>query len=328
MIVVTGGAGFIGSNLVAALEARGERDIVVVDRFGADERWRNLAKRDLHSIVPPERMKEFVSDSRRDIGMIFHMGAISSTTERNVDLIVENNWQASLDLWNIACQYDLRLVYASSAATYGAGEQGFDDDARPEALARLSPLNPYAWSKHLFDRRIAHVAADSEHAPAQCVGLKFFNVYGPNEQHKGAQRSVVPQFYAQIAAGGPARLFKSYREGYADGGQKRDFIYVDDTVAVMLWLLDNPHVNGLFNVGTGRARSFLDIAHAIFAALGKKPDIEFIDMPESLRAPYQYFTEAKMDRLRKAGFDRPFTPLEQGVGEYVTKYLRAADPYR
>jgi len=327
MIVVTGGAGFIGSNLVAALEARGERDIVVVDRFGADERWRNLAKRDLHSIVPPERMKEFVSDSRRDIGMIFHMGAISSTTERNVDLIVENNWQASLDLWNIACQYDLRLVYASSAATYGAGEQGFDDDARPEALARLSPLNPYAWSKHLFDRRVMRLTASRGSRAPQWAGLKFFNVYGPNEYHKGHMVSVVKVKHDELAAGQPARLFRSDVAGLADGQQRRDFIWVGDVVDVMLWLLDNPAASGLFNLGTGQARTYLDLAHAVCDAAGQPRRVEFVDMPQKLIGQYQSFTQASMDKLRTAGFNGQFTPLEEGIRRYVHDYLASGDLY-
>jgi len=328
MIVVTGGAGFIGSNLVAALEARGERDIIVVDRFGADDKWRNLAKRTLADIIPPEGLTDLISAGRHDVRMIFHLGAISTTTERDVDLILANNWRLSAELWELARRFELRLVYASSAATYGDGSQGFDDDPSSEALARLVPLNAYAWSKHLFDRRVARAVEAREHLPGQWAGLKFFNVFGPNEAHKGGQMSVVPQFHAQTRNGGAARLFKSYRADYPDGGQTRDFIHVDDAVAVMLWLFDHPEINGLFNVGTGQARSFLDIANALFAALGEKPRVQFVEMPEGLRDRYQYFTEARTDRLRAAGFDRPFTPLEQGVADYVTRYLAASDPYR
>ena len=328
MIVVTGGAGFIGSNLIAALQARGERDIVVVDRLGADDKWRNLAKRDLADIVAPEELNGLIAANHHNIEIIFHMGAISSTTERDVDSIVANNWRCSLDLWRQAAQYDLRLVYASSAATYGDGAQGFDDDPSPAALDRLTPLNPYAWSKLLFDKRVAQSVANREHLPTQWAGLRFFNVYGPNETHKGKQQSVVPQFYAQTAAGGSAKLFKSYHADYPDGGQRRDFIHVDDTVAVMLWLMDNPGISGLFNVGTGAARSFVDVATAIFTALDRSPKIEFVEMPESLRARYQYFTQARTDRLRAAGFTKEFISIEQGVTEYVTRYLAAADPYR
>jgi ADP-L-glycero-D-manno-heptose 6-epimerase len=328
MIIVTGGAGFIGSNLVAALEARGETEIVVVDRLGQDDKWRNLAKRHLADLVPPEGMNSLISANLTEIDVIFHMGAISSTTERDVDLILDNNWRTSMNLWSLAARHGLRLIYASSAATYGDGSQGFDDDPSPAALARLVPLNPYAWSKHLFDRRVAHSVAAGEQTPAQWAGLKFFNVFGPNELHKGAQMSVVPQFHTQIARHGHASLFKSYRPGTQHGGQRRDFIHVDDTVDVMLWLLDNPGVSGLFNVGTGTARSFLDLANAVFAAMDRKPDPRFIDMPEPLRDRYQYFTEARTDRLRAAGYDRPFMTLEQGVADYVGKYLLAADPYR
>jgi ADP-L-glycero-D-manno-heptose 6-epimerase len=247
---------------------------------------------------------------------------------RDADLILANNWRVSADLWDAAARYELRLVYASSAATYGDGAQGFEDELSSVALAKLRPLNPYAWSKHLFDRRVARAIERRERLPAQWAGLKFFNVYGPNELHKGGQMSVVPQFHAQIAGAGRARLFKSYHPDYPDGGQLRDFVHVDDAVAVMLFLLDAPAVSGLFNVGSGKARSFLDVANAIFAALGREPAIEFIDMPEALRARYQYFTEARTDRLRLAGYRRPSTAVEAGVADYVTRYLTASDPYR
>lgn len=328
MIIVTGGAGFIGSNLVAALEARGEKNIVVVDRFGTDDKWRNLAKRSQADIIPPEKLSDLIAVRRHDIQAIFHMGAISATTERDVDLILANNWRLSAELWDLATRFELRLIYASSAATYGDGAQGFDDDLSSPALARLVPLNPYAWSKHLFDLRVARAHETGERMPQQWAGLKFFNVFGPNEAHKGGQMSVVPQFYRQIRADGVAKLFKSYRPDYPDGGQTRDFIHVDDTVAVMLWLFDRPEANGLFNVGTGKARSFLDIANAIFEAIGRTPQIEFVDMPEPLRDRYQYFTQARTDRLRAAGFARPFTSLEDGVADYVTRFLATPDPYR
>jgi ADP-L-glycero-D-manno-heptose 6-epimerase len=328
MIIVTGGAGFIGSNLVAALEARGETEIVVVDRLGRDDKWRNLARRDIADIVPPEALRELISLRRHEIDMIYHMGAISTTTETDADLILASNWRASMEIWTLAAKYDLRLVYASSAATYGDGAQGFDDDPSRAALARLLPLNAYAWSKHLFDRRVARAVARGEKLPSQWAGLKFFNVFGPNELHKGGQMSVVPKFKAQIEASGVARPFKSYRPDFGDGEQRRDFIYVDDIVAVMLWLLDNPAVGGLFNVGTGKARSFLDMAHAVFKALGREPRLEFSDMPETMRDRYQYFTEASMGRLRKAGFSQPFTSLEDGVEDYVGNYLATPYPYR
>jgi ADP-L-glycero-D-manno-heptose 6-epimerase len=327
MIIVTGGAGFIGSNLVAALEARGESNIVVVDRLGRDDKWRNLARRDIVDIVPPEGLRDLISLHRHEIQMIYHLGAISTTSETDADLILLNNFKTSVEVWTLAAKYDLRLVYASSAATYGDGGAGFDDDLSREALAQLLPLNAYAWSKHLFDRRVARAVACGEKLPAQWAGLKFFNVFGPNELHKGSQMSVVPQFKAQIEATGVARLFKSYRPDCGDGEQRRDFVHVDDAVAVMLWLLDTPLVSGLFNVGTGTARSFLDMTHAIFKALGREPRVEFVDMPDGMRDRYQYFTEARMERLRQAGYTRAPRTLEDGVGDYVATLLTTY-PYR
>jgi ADP-L-glycero-D-manno-heptose 6-epimerase len=256
------------------------------------------------------------------------MGAISSTTETDADAILANNWRLSVELWDFAARFELRLIYASSAATYGDGAQGFDDELSGAALAKLRPLNAYAWSKQLFDRRVARAVERDEALPAQWAGLKFFNVYGPNEYHKGAQMSVVPQFHEQIVQTGAARLFRSHRPDYDDGGQLRDFVHVDDAVAVMLWLFDSKSVSGLFNVGSGQARSFADMARSIFRALGMEPSIEYIDMPESLRAAYQYFTQAELGRLRGAGFDRPMTALEDGVADYVTRYLAQSDRYR
>lgn len=332
MIVVTGGAGFIGSNLLAALEARGERDLVVCDRLGSGAKWRNIAKREIADIVAPEDLPAFLNDRAQEISVVFHLGAISDTREADADRLVASNLGPTLALWRWCSAHGARLIYASSAATYGDGAQGFDDDPAPEALARLRPLNGYAWSKHAADRRFVRLAerpsGRTGGRPAQWAGLKFFNVYGPNEHHKEAMRSVVVQVYEQVAAGEPARLFRSDRPDYADGGQLRDFIWVDDCVDVMLWLFDHPEVSGLFNVGTGTARSFADLAAAVFAALGRPPSIDYVDMPETLRGRYQYFTQARVERLRAAGYDRPFTSLEDGVAHYVRDYLSAADPYR
>jgi ADP-L-glycero-D-manno-heptose 6-epimerase len=327
MIVVTGGAGFIGSNLVAGLEARGLRDIVVCDWLGDGAKWKNIAKRELADIVPPERLLEFLGSRAGRIEAVFHLGAISATTAADADAIVENNVRATLALWEWCAANRVRLIYASSAATYGDGAQGFDDDNSIAALARLRPLNPYGWSKHVVDRRVARLVAENGPRPPQHVGLKFFNVYGPNEYHKDGQISVALKAFRETRDGGPARLFKSYREGIPDGGQRRDFIWVGDCVAAMLWLYDHPNVSGLFNVGTGKARSFADLARALFAALGRPADIEYIEMPVQLRASYQYFTEAKMERLRAAGYDRPFTELEDGVARYVRDFLGKPDPY-
>jgi ADP-L-glycero-D-manno-heptose 6-epimerase len=327
MIVVTGGAGFIGSNLVAGLEARGARDIVVCDRLDSGAKWRNLAKRELADLVAPERLLELLDANKGRIEAVFHMGAISATTAADVDMLIENNIRATLNLWNWCAANHVRLIYASSAATYGNGEQGFEDDNASDALARLRPLNPYGWSKHFVDRRIARLVAENGPRPPQHAGLKFFNVYGPNEYHKDGQISVALKVFREIEGGGPALLFKSYRAGIADGAQQRDFIWVGDCVAAMLWLYDRPEVSGLFNLGTGKARSFADVARAVFAALGRKSEIRYIEMPQPLRAAYQYFTQAEMKRLRAAGYDRPFTELEDGVARYVRDHLATPDPY-
>jgi ADP-L-glycero-D-manno-heptose 6-epimerase len=329
MYLVTGGAGFIGSNLVAALCARGE-EVLVVDRLRAGEdgreKWRNLAHHGIAGILDPDRLWDWLADSHRPTA-ILHLGAVSDTTVRDGDRVAENNLSLTLRLWSWCAERGVPLIYASSAATYGAGEHGFDDDASPAALARLRPLNLYGWSKHATDRRIADLLARGHAAPPQWAGLKFFNVYGPNEFHKGRMASVVLHKFRQITAGAPATLFKSDREGIADGEQLRDFVHVDDCVAVMLWLLDHPKVSGLFNVGTGTARSFLDLTRAIYAALGKPPEIHFVDMPADLEGKYQSYTQARMDRLRAAGFAHPATSLEDGVARYVRDILLQPDPY-
>ena len=328
MYVVTGGAGFIGSNIVAALEKRGDAKIAVIDRLRDQDKWKNLAKRELCDIVHPDDTLDFLEDNSTNIKAIFHMGAISATTEKNVDLIIENNFQLSLDLWKWCTAHQTRFIYASSAATYGDGENGFDDDNALDALAKLKPLNPYGWSKHLFDRRVARMTSGGDAHPPQWAGLKFFNVYGPNEYHKGAMRSVVNKLYPDAVAGVEAKLFKSHHPDYSDGGQMRDFIYIDDCVDVMMWLLDNEIVSGIFNVGTGKSRSFRDLTVAVFEALNKKPKIKFIPTPMDIRDKYQYFTQANTLNLRKAGYKKEFTELEDGIRSYVNDFLATNDPYR
>ena len=328
MIIITGGAGFIGSNLVAALSDRRAGDLIVCDRDGGDDKWRNLAKHDIAETITPEALPGFLERRGSAVEAIFHMGAISSTTETNATLIKAENFDTSLDLWRWCAAHDCRFIYASSAATYGDGALGFDDDGAPEALARLRPLNLYGRSKHLFDRRVARLVADGARRPRQWAGLKFFNVYGPNEYHKGAMRSIVAKNHAKAARGETVTLFKSHHPDYADGGQLRDFISVADCVAVMLWLYDNPQVDGLFNLGTGKARSFADLVAALFAALGRDPVIDYVDMPLEIRDNYQYFTQADMGRLRAAGYHAPFLSLEDGVADYVNNYLDKDDPYR
>ena len=326
MIVVTGAAGFIGSNLVAALASRGVEDIVVCDYLGTQEKWRNIAKYEVADIITPEEIFIFLNKNSASIDTIFHLGAISSTTETNIDLIVKNNIRFSIDLWNWCSVQQINFIYASSAATYGNGNEGFKDDDSCDALARLLPMNAYGWSKHLFDRRVAKLVANGAKGPPQWAGLKFFNVYGPNEYHKGSQQSVIPQIFRQVRENGEAKLFKSHNRNYEDGGQLRDFIWVGDCIDVMMWLFQNREISGLFNCGTGKARSFKELAEVVFSSLNKPPKIAYIPTPEGIRAKYQYFTEANIDRLRSAGYISQFTPLEIGVKRYV-EYLLSNDPY-
>lgn len=326
MLLVTGGAGFIGSNIVAALNEAGRADVVVSDFLGHDGKWRNLAKRQLADFVPPADLAAWLQGRKLDA--IFHMGAISETTATDGDLVMETNFRLSLRLLDWCTENKTPLIYASSAATYGDGEQGFDDDPSLEALKQLRPMNLYGWSKHLFDLALFERARRGDKLPPQWAGLKFFNVFGPNEYHKGAMASVLSKRFDDIRSGRVVQLFKSHREGIADGDQRRDFIYVDDVVRVMMWLFATPSVSGLFNVGTGTARSFRDLMLAAYGALGREPNIEYIDMPESIRNSYQYFTESKSDRLRRAGYNGGFTSLEEAVASYVGGYLDRSDPYR
>ncbi|MAZ76558.1 MAG: ADP-glyceromanno-heptose 6-epimerase [Micavibrio sp.] len=328
MIIITGGTGFIGSNLAAGLEAHGCTDIVICDTLGTGEKWRNIAKREIRDIVHPDRLFDYLETHKDKIEAIFHMGAISATTERDADIIVETNVVLSRRLWKWCGKHKKRMIYASSAATYGDGQAGFDDVQTSEGLKELLPLNAYGWSKHVFDRRVARVLmTKSEPIPPQWAGLKFFNVYGPNEYHKEDQMSVICKLYPQVRAGAAAKLFKSYHPDYEDGGQLRDFVYVKDIVDVMIWLYENPDKSGLFNVGTGAARSFKALAEATFAAAGDEPRIQYMEMPDSLKPKYQYYTQAEMKKLREAGYDKEFTSLEDGVKDYVQNYMAKEDPY-
>jgi ADP-L-glycero-D-manno-heptose 6-epimerase len=327
MIFLTGGAGFIGSNLLAALSDRGS-DVAIADYMGQDDKWRNVAKHAVAAFVDVDRTLDWLDARAPLIESVVHLGAISSTTERDVDKIVALNIRYTLSLWDWCTNNDKPFIYASSAATYGDGSQGFDDDGETAALARLRPLNPYAWSKHVVDRRIALLQAVNAPTPPQWVGLKFFNVFGPNEYHKGDMRSIACKVFEAMAENRTVSLFRSARPDYADGEQCRDFVYVKDCVDVLLWLLATPSVSGLFNVGTGKARSFLDLASAVFQAVGRQPDIDFVDMPKDLAGRYQYFTEAAMTRLVAAGYTAPMTSLEDAVEDYVTSYLSQQDPYR
>jgi ADP-L-glycero-D-manno-heptose 6-epimerase len=295
------------------LAARGE-EVWVLDRLRDGPKWRNLEGALIAGLLPPEALEAALARRPR---AIVHLGAISATTATDGDLVAATNLMLPLRLWEWCAAEGVPLIYASSAATYGDGAAGFVDEETPEALAALTPLNLYGWSKHAFDRRVAQMLAKGAPRPPQWAGLKFFNVYGPREAHKGRMASVALHKWRELKSGAPARLFAADRPGIADGGQARDFVHVDDCVAVMLWLLDHPGTSGLFNVGSGRARSFLDLARALCTAMGQPQRVEFFPMPADLAGKYQYFTEAPMAKLRQAGFTRAPTPLEEGVARYV-----------
>lgn len=320
MIIITGGAGFIGSCLLAELNHRGERNILIVDKLATGEKWKNLVGKSFVDCIPKEQFRSMVaagSSILNGVTTVFHLGACSSTTERDADYLLDNNYRYSKEVCEWALARDVRFIYASSGATYGDGEGGYDDSDKHTPLNR--PLNMYGYSKQLFDEWILR-----NNLQQQTVGLKFFNVYGPNENHKGEMASVV---YKQFPAARDSKsicLFKSYADGYADGEQKRDFIYVKDCVKVMLHFQEHREKGGIFNLGTGKARSWNDLANAIFAALNKKPLIQYVPMPEHLIGKYQYFTEAKMDKLRSSGYTEPFLTLEEGVRDYIVNYLSPA----
>ena len=323
MIVVTGGAGFIGSCLHAALIERG-LETVVVDRLGSDGKWRNLRRHPPAMLLAPNDLDAFLQGAP-PVDAVVHLGAISSTMATDGDQVWASNVALSQRLWTACAERGTRFLYASSAATYGDGSAGFDDDIG--ALGRLRPLNLYGWSKHAFDLWVARQLRGGAARPPQWAALKFFNVYGPNEYHKGSMVSVVKVKHDEVAAGHPATLFRATEPGMADGAQARDFIWVGDVVAILLWLLDTPEASGLFNVGTGLARTYLDLARAVCAAAGAEPIVDFVDMPPALHGQYQSFTQAPVERLRAAGYVTPFTPLEVGVTRYVRDYLVKPDPY-
>jgi ADP-L-glycero-D-manno-heptose 6-epimerase len=325
MIVVTGAAGFIGSNIVASLNEQGRDDLIVCDWLGQDLRWQNLRKRTFRDLVPPEHLLAELPRIKPDA--IFHLGANSSTTTTNGDELMRMNFKYTLGLVDYCAREGIKLVYASSAATYGDGESGFVDDSSLAALKKLRPLNLYGWSKHLIDKIVAERREKNLPLPPKCIGVKYFNVYGQNEYHKGSMISVVGKNYARAAAGETVDLFKSHRDGYADGEQSRDFVYVDDAVKATLWLMDRGPAHGVFNIGTGIAASFRGLVEALFKAIGREPNIRYVPMPEALRDRYQYFSRASQSNLRAAGYDRAFATVDEGVAQYV-RYLSSVDPYR
>ena len=320
MIVVTGGAGFIGSAFVWKLNKEGVDDILIVDNLGTSDKWRNLVPLRFTDYLHKDRFHEMILADRApmDVTAVIHMGACSSTVERDAGYLMENNYRYSRSLAEWAVRKDLRFIYASSAATYGDGAMGFFDDN--ETSVMLRPINMYGYSKQLFDLWVLRNRLD-----LKITGIKFFNVFGPNEYHKGDMRSVIHKAYGQIREKGVVKLFKSHRPDYEDGEQKRDFVYVKDCVEALCWLLDRQDVTGIFNLGTGNARSWNDLISAVFTAMKHVPSIEYEEMPEEIRAHYQYYTEASMEKLKAAGFPVSFHTLEEAVSDYVEKYLERGE---
>ncbi|CUX36981.1 ADP-glyceromanno-heptose 6-epimerase [Agrobacterium fabrum] len=328
MYIVTGAAGFIGSNIVADLEAAGLGPITIVDWFGRGDKWRNLAKRNIAAYVTPEGLPDYLRSIKVDVKAVIHMGAISATTEADVDRLIELNINYSVMLWDWCAERGVPFIYASSAATYGGIEEGFDDDEAASARAALAPLNAYGWSKKTTDDIFIERVARGENAPPQWAGLKFFNVYGPNEYHKDDMRSVACKLFDVVQATNEVSLFKSYRPDIEHGEQRRDFVYVKDCTSFILWLLNNQKYSGIFNCGSGKARSFADIVHVMGDLLGKKLNINFIEMPEAIRGKYQYFTEANMSKVASIGYNGPQSSLEEGLDDYINSYLSREDRYR
>lgn len=331
MIIVTGAAGMIGSAMVWKLNEMGRNDIIVVDKLRTEEKWLNLRKRDYADWVDRDELFNWLANPANagKITGVVHMGACSATTERDGDFLMENNYRYSKKLWDFCAARQIPYVYASSAATYGAGELGYNDDVTPEELKKLQPLNKYGYSKKIFD----DWAFKQSIAPKQWCGLKFFNVYGPQEYHKGRMASMVFHTFNQYRDNGGVKLFKSHKEGFKDGEQLRDFIYLKDVVDVMYFLLTEKVESGVYNIGTGEARSFLDLSMATMRAASNNPElkvedvVEFIPMPEDLRGRYQYFTQASMEKLKRTGYTKKFTSLEEGVKDYVQNYLAKEDSY-
>jgi len=322
MIIVTGGAGFIGSAFVWKLNQEGIEDIVVVDRLGKTDKWKNLVNLRFVNYIHKDEFYDLIYNDTLsfDVEAIIHMGACSSTTERDADYLWQNNFAYTGQLAEWALERNIRFIYASSAATYGDGKQGFSDDH--SKISELKPINMYGYSKQVFDLRVLRHSWEDKIA-----GIKFFNVFGPNEYHKADMTSVIFKAFNQIKETGKVRLFKSYLPQYPDGGQMRDFVYVKDCIDVLWWLFKNQDINGIFNLGTGKARTWNDLISAVFAAMGTRQKIEYIEMPESIRNQYQYFTQAEMDKLHSVGSPVSFSSMEDSVRDYVVNYLQKDDPH-
>ena len=320
LIAVTGAAGFIGSVMISALNQAGYENIVAVDDLGSGQKFKNLRAKSYRSVISPERFLEALTAKSIKPNIVIHLGAITDTAESDVDLMLQRNTEYTTRLARWCLENGSRFVYASSASVYGDGKRGFSD--ADSLTPQLMPLNGYGYTKWLFD-----AIAIREEWSNHIVGLRFFNVFGPNEYHKGRMASVVWHAYNQIKSTAQLQLFRSHVPEYADGGQMRDFVYVKDVVACMLWFMHNADVNGIYNLGTGKARSFADLAGSVFAAMNVTPEIEFVDTPENIRNAYQYFTEADLSKLRAIGYTAPFTSLEDATADYIKQYLTDSNPY-
>lgn len=315
MIVITGAAGFIGSCVLSYFNQKGHQDIIIVDEFSRADKNKNLEGKKFFQQINRDEFINWFNNNVQQINYVIHLGARTDTTEFNIEVFEKLNVQYSKDIWNICCQYQIPLIYASSAATYGAGENGYDDDETK--LSLLQPLNPYGWSKHYFDLWVMQ----QQEQPPFWAGLKFFNVFGPNEHHKGRMASVVFHAFHQIQKTGKVKLFRSHRPDFKDGEQLRDFVYIKDVVKVIYFIYANKIKSGIYNLGTGKARTFLDLARSVFKAMNKSENIEFIDTPEDIRDKYQYFTEAKMQKLLQQSYSEKFISLEDAIQDYVQNFL-------